>query len=611
MIFFILSFKLSVLMAQEIFVEKIEPPNWWAGMKTKQLQLMLYGKNLDQFEARFDSEKIQIKHIQRMQNDVYAFIDLEISPDINPGIYQLIVGDGNRAQFIAFPVLERQPALSRFHGFDSSDIIYLITPDRFANGDPENDVIEGMRDGYRPDDILGRHGGDIQGIINHLDYMKELGITAIWINPLLENDMDISYHGYAATDLYRIDPRFGDNQLYKKLVHIAHEKGIKIIMDHVSNHIGRSHRWMNNLPMPDWINGSSDNHLVNLHHKESLYDPHDDPTLRKNVQNGWFVNEMPDLNQKNAFLAQYLIQNTIWWIEHTGIDGIREDTYPYADLNYYSRWARSILEEYPDFNIVGEVWIHDPVFLAPFQRNSRLAKEFDSYLPSVTDFGLFEAFGRIFNRNQSIQELYNFISRDFLYSDPLNLLIFLDNHDVMRLADLVKGNRQRYKMALQILLTTRGIPQIYYGTEIALPGGTDHGEIRADFPGGFPGTERNTFKREGRTESENEIWDFVQQMIRIRKENRALSAGKLVHIPPENEFYPYFRILGGEKVFIIVNNKDEKRHFNLTKVAHFIPNDARMVDLKSENEIPYSENMKIEIPAFDLGLYRIGENQSR
>jgi len=475
-----------------------------------------------------------------------------------------------------------------------------------VNGDTSNDVVEGMRDSMDRRDKIRRHGGDIQGIINKLDYLEDLGITAIWINPLLENDMEVSYHGYAATDLYRIDPRFGTNELYRKLVEEAHQKGIKIIMDHVSNHVGINHPWINDLPADDWINGSTENHMQNRHQKEVLLDMHRDSLFLENLRVGWFVPTMPDLNQTNPYLASYLIQNTLWWIEFSGIDGIREDTYPYVDDTFLANWAQAILSEYPNFNIVGEIWIHDPVFLAPYQKDGNFFSDFNTFLPSITDFGIFEAFGRVFNRDQSIKEIYKFLSRDFLYPDPYNLVIFLENHDVMRAMDLVHNNPQRLKMALQILLTMRGIPQIYYGTEIGMScGSTDHGLIRQDFPGGFPGDTRDAFTSEGRTEAENDIFNNLQQVLKLRKEYAALAVGKFLHLPVYNEFYIYFRILDEEKIMMIVNNKAEKRIISLAFFPHHFQNVTSLQDLKSEEVIPYSKELSLDIIGYDVGIYRL------
>jgi len=605
-ILFIIKFLLiSSLLSQELNINKIEPPNWWVGMKWNHVQLMVYGTGLTQLKAEFDDSALQVAKIYPIKNSSYAFIDILIPPELEPDDYELNLSNTQYETSIQFPILSREKSDHIHQGFDASDIIYLITPDRFVNGDPDNDMIEGMRDKWNTDDILGRKGGDIQGIIDKLEYINDLGVTALWINPLVENDMEISYHGYAATDFYKIDRRFGTNELYRKLVNEAHQLGLKIIMDHVTNHIGEYHPWMENLPTEDWINGTVENHENNRHGKTVLQDIYGDSLSKKNLQDGWFVDEMPDLNQRNHFLANYIIQNTLWWIEFAGIDGIREDTYPYADLQFLADWAKAILIEYPNFNIVGEIWIHDPVFLSAYQTGSYLPKKFDSHLPSVTDFGLFEAFGRVFNRNQSIKEIHRFLSRDVLYPNPNKLVTFLDNHDVMRTMDLVSGDIKRFKLALQILLTTRGIPQIYYGTEIGLKGGQDHGEIRRKFPGGFQGDERDAFKKDGRTAEENDIWQFLKDLIELRRTHKALSNGELTHLPVLDEFYIYSRIYEDEKILMIANNKAEDREIELNSLKQHISSNDHLENLKTGEETLFTVEGKLKIPGFDLGIYKI------
>ena len=609
-ILFLIAIKLlliNTVLSQPLIVDKIEPPNWWVGMNWNRVQLMVYGNALTNINARFDDDNLKIEEIHKIENSAYAFIDILIPPDIEARTYQLILSNSENEIRIDFQIFDRNINEQEHRGFNSDDIIYLITPDRFVNGDPSNDLVSGMRDKWNTADKLGRHGGDIQGIIDKLDYIDDLGFTAIWINPLIENDMDISYHGYGATDLYNIDPRFGNNELYRHLVNKSHQRGIKIIMDHVSNHVGKHHSWISNLPKDDWLNGSPECHENNHHAKKVLNDIYGDSLSWKNVKNGWFVDEMPDLNQKNPFLANYIIQNTLWWIEYSGIDGIREDTYPYSDRQFLANWAEAILSEYPDFNIVGEVWIHDPVFISTYQAGSYLSREFDSHLPSVTDFGLFEAFGRVFNRDESIKEIYSMLQKDFLYPDPNNLLTFLDNHDVMRTIDLVNGDIQRFKLALQILLTTRGIPQIYYGTEIGLKGGDDHGYIRRNFPGGFPEDKRNAFEPVGRTHSENDIWQFMKMLIDLRKSYKALSRGRLTHYPVSGEFYRYVRSFGDETILLIANNMAEDREIDSTLLDQIISSGDILENLKTGKDIIWSDEMKLNVPGHDLGIFKINK----
>jgi glycosidase len=567
--------------AQDFSIEKIEPPNWWSGLKYNEIQLMVYGENLSGIDVLAGSESLKISTVQVSENSNYAFVDLTIDKNIKSDSYFLYFVNHSDTISYIFPIYERQNSQNSFKGFNSSDIIYLVTPDRFANGDTSNDYIPGMKDRFNPESPSGRHGGDIQGIIDKLDYLDDLGVTAIWITPLLENNTKLSYHGYAATDLYKIDPRFGTNELYKKLVEEAHNRGLKIIYDHVNNHIGIYHQWVSTPPTVDWFNVNADGHFITPHQKISIYDSNSPKFVADSTLNGWFVNEMPDLNHRNPFIAKYLIQNTIWWIEFTGMDGIREDTYPYSDQKYLSEWAKTLLEEYSEFNIVGEVWINDAAFLAPYQSKSVLNTYFDTHLPSVTDFGFFNAVHNVFNNNESIKQIYETLSKDFLFADPSKLLVFLDNHDIERIMYLVKGNVERFKLALTLIMTVRGIPQIYYGTEIGLVGGKGHGNLRVNFPGGFPGDKRNAFTRSGRTSEENNIFEFVKKLMQLRKNYKALNKGKFIHFPPVNEVYFYFRIYNDEKILVLLNNSSEKQLIDLNPLSSLISPFRQLINLES------------------------------
>jgi neopullulanase len=605
LVLFYLGLWLGIIHAQHLSIERVEPPDWWIGMVQDSLQLMLHGTHLNGLKVECNQAGIRIKKIMNDINDNYVFINLQIDQNIAPGEYDLRCSNKYGRLNIKYQLKERSNAAGRYQGFNSRDIIYLITPDRFANGDSTNDFRRNMRDKLDRSSPLGRHGGDIQGIIDKLDYLQDLGVTALWINPLIENDMTISYHGYGATDLYKIDPRFGSNELYFKLVAAAHKHNLKVILDHVSNHVGIEHPWLKNLPMPDWINGSIAHHQLNRHGKDILQDIHGDSALARNTLTGWFVSEMPDLNQKNEFVANYLIQNTLWWIESSGLDGIREDTYPYVDQEYLARWARTILTQYPDFNIVGEVWIQDPVFVAPYQQGSVLSRQHNTYLPCVTDYGLFDAFGNLFFRQQSISNIYHCITHDFLYADPNQLLTFIDNHDVLRLMDLVQGDIRRFKMAIQLLCTLRGIPQIYYGTEIGLRGGPEHGLIRADFPGGFRDSSRNAFTREGRSDLENELFEFTKKMIKLRKNHPALSQGEMIHLPAFDEFYIFFRISAAERIMIVVNNREQSRNLNTALFEHHFQNTKYLLNIENDSLLTYSSGMDLTLAGFAVGMYQL------
>ena len=372
--------------SQDFSVSKIEPPNWWSGMNLRTIQLMVYGNDLN--EVTVNSEELIVKNVHYVESETYLFVDIEIDNNIKPGDYTLTFSRNSESIKINYPILPRDNKKNIHQGFSNEDVIYLLMPDRFANGDISNDSIPGYYDKYQNIFVQSRHGGDIQGVIDHLDYLKEFGITTIWLTPLVENNTFRSYHGYGATDFYNVDPRLGTNNLYKHFVDEAHKRDLKVILDHVSNHISIDHPWMNDLPTSDWINGSVDDHLNANHNKMVYTDIYADSSTIRDVHEGWFINYMPDLNQSNPYLANYIIQNTIWWIEFAGVDGIREDTYPYCDQEFMSKWAKALLDEYPKLNIFGEVWTGEPAFLAGYIGDSYLPKEYNSYLSSITDFAI-------------------------------------------------------------------------------------------------------------------------------------------------------------------------------------------------------------------------------
>lgn len=592
--------------SQSIKINKIEPPNWWAGMKYNRIQLMVYGQNLNDLKAKFNTPLLKVLKVTNAENPLYSFIDVEVSNKIKPGQYTLTLSKGSEKADYNYQILERKTSEGK-KGFAPEDVIYMITPDRFANGDKSNDDIPGMNDRYNPKNKSGRHGGDIQGLIDHMDYMKELGVTALWINPLTENNTKVSYHGYAVTDLYKIDPRYGTNELYAKFVNESHKRGLKVILDHVNNHIGIFHPWIESLPFKSWLNGSVENHNITSHVNSSNYDIHADPAARDFSNHGWFVDEMPDLNQRDPFLAKYLIQNTLWWVENYNLDGIREDTYPYSDQKYLSDWAKVIMDEYPNFNIVGEVWMGDASYLAPYQTGSPLHKDFDTYLPALMDFGLCDAVRDYFrDSTASVRKVYDALSKDYLYANPYNLVTFLDNHDMERILFVLKNNYDRLKLAMTLLLTTRGIPQIYYGTEIGIAGGPDHGTIRAEFPGGFENNDHNAFTKAGRTQLENELFDFTQQLLTIRRQYvKAFAQGKLVHFPPVKEMYPYMRIAGDEKILVVLNNKKEAQSLKVSYLGDQFKGAKTLVNLKTQKEITLTPDTQIELAPYEGGIYKI------
>ncbi len=600
----LLLFLTAQCVAQPPVITRIDPPNWWVGMKHTMLQLMLYGDHLMLSSVKSSSSGVTVRKTYHTENPTYAFVDLMISPRAKPGMYSFTLRNKSGTTTISYRLLGRTNPAGRYQGFDSRDVIYLITPDRFANGDTTNDTVAGMLDTLNRNNPYSRHGGDIEGIIDHLDYVRDLGVTALWMNPMVEdNASSASYHGYAATDLYRIDPRFGTNTLYTRLVDEAHKRGLKIIMDHVNNHIGINHPWIKNLPTPDWLNGTVNDHQKAFHSKIELTDIHSDSVVKNKATHGWFTDYMPDLNQSNPFVATYLIQSTLWWIESAGIDGIREDTYPYIDPAFRSQWCRAILDEYPHFNIVGEVWITDPVYLAPYQRGSHFQEELDPDLPSITDFGLFDAFNRVFADSASISTVFECLTKDFLFPAPGNLVTFLDNHDISRIMFRVNGASKRLKLALTLLLTTRGIPQLLYGTEIGMKGGKDHGALRADFPGGFLGDSRDAFTQAGRTLEENDIFNFTKELLSLRKEHSALTQGSLVHFKPHNEVYIYLRVTRSERIIVIANNKDQKQTIDLTPFQYEFGGKSELLDLRSGRRYDIIPQPSIDIDGNEAAIF--------
>ncbi|MFA5832402.1 MAG: alpha-amylase family glycosyl hydrolase [Bacteroidota bacterium] len=602
-IFFTVQFSL----AQTPEIIKCEPPNWWIGMKMNKVQLMVYGEHLNNITVTSSSSHLKVLRTHSIANPSYTFIDIDISPLAKPGNYELTVTSRNGKTSFRYPLLKREKLTNQHQGFDQSDVMYLITPDRFANGDTTNDNVAGMFDSLKRSEPFGRHGGDLQGIINKLEYLNDLGVTALWINPLVENNMNrASYHGYSATDLYAIDSRFGTNMLYTSFVEKAHAVGLKVIMDHVNNHIGTNHPWLKNLPTADWLNGTIENHQRPFHSKPELDDIHSDSLTRQQATNGWFDRSLADVNQQNPFVANYLKQNTIWWIEFSGMDGIREDTYPYIDPKFREEWCKSIMDEYPRFNIVGEVWVQDPAFLAPYQRGSFIPRSVKPELPSLTDFGLYDAFMKTFaDSNGTIGNVFNTLAKDFLYPDPDNLVTFLDNHDITRIMYNVNGDVKRFKLAMLALLTTRGIPQLLYGTEIGMKGGKDHGLLRADFPGGFPNDTRDAFTEPGRTQLENELFKFSQGLLQIRKSHKSLQFGTLIHFKPSHETYVYFRILKNERMMVVINHHKEEQKISLSPYTHQLKGVTRLRDLVSGKEFSLIDQQEITLEGMTGGIFEI------
>ncbi len=591
---------------QNFSIDKIEPPNWWVGMNWDTVQLMIYGENLGDIKVRSSDSKFKILNVQSTGNDSYMFVDVYIPENMEPRNYNLIFFNDDIEKEFSYQILQREILPEEHQGFSNEDVIYLIFADRFCDGNSANNTICDSLDQFTSSDLDGRKGGDIEGIISKLNYLNELGVTAIWITPMLENNMWMSYHGYAATDLYKIDPRFGSNELYKNLVDEAHKQGIKIILDHVSNHIGLNHYWVDNLPMSDWFNGTQKNFIKASHDKMAFLDIHGDSTTVMKIQQGWFTDYMPDLNQKNPILKKYLIQNTLWWIEYAGIDGIREDTYPYADQKYLAEWAEAILNEYPNFNIVGEIWQGVPLVISGYQTNSPIRKiNFDSSLPAVTDFALSDAIRNYLSGKEKIYKVYETIAQDIVYSDPDNLLVFMDNHDVDRAMLVANGNVEKIKIALNLVLFTRGIPTIFYGTEIGIKGGTKHGELRQPFPGGFVGDDRDAFSEQGRTDFENDIYNYLSELLKLRNEYPVLSQGKLRHIYPAEDFYVLIKELEDDTALVVINASENDLPVQPSRLKIFLPGANHLQNLITNEEINLNQDSQIIIQKLTTEIFLV------
>jgi glycosidase len=593
-----------LIFAQHPVIQKVEPPNWWANHSYNKIQLMIYGKNLDSVNFSIDCNYINIEKIIYTKNSNYVFINLEIDTLAKPDNYKFKLTNKFGDAIFEYPILLREESSNRHNGFDQNDVVYLIFPDRFVNGDHSNDFRFNDKEEFEFGSLNGRHGGDIQGIINSLDYLKDLGITTIWSTPLLENNMYMSYHGYAATNLYKIDPRHGNNELYKELVNKAHEKGIKIIYDHVANHIGINHEWIGNLPTETWLNGSVENHILATHNKIAYLDIYSHPETISNSTDGWFVKYMPDLNQQDSLVSKYIIQNSIWWIEYSGIDGIREDTYPYSDQKFMAEWAETILSHYPNFNIVGEVWKGLPSVLAGYQTNSYFPKELDSKLPVVTDFAFTDALVEYLTGKSELYKIYETLAQDFVYSNPNNLLVFFDNHDIDRGMFAAKGNLHKYKTALTLVLTTRGIPQLFYGTEIGLDGGEHHGKIREPFPSGFLDNQKDAFTSNGRNKLQNDIFDFTKTLLQLRKKYPEIRNGYLTQFPPKDNIYIYKKNIKKREILFIINDSFENKNIDFSYYLNGeIPNS--IFDLLNDKNIEIDSYSKFGIPKQSVSIYLI------
>lgn len=569
-------------------IDRVEPPCWWVGMSNPNLQLLIHGKNIGKATLSFASSSVTLRSVERIKNPNYLFVNLEIGENAKPETVDLVFTFPSGDKIVhPYRLYERKSGSKLREGFSQKDVIYLLYPDRFSDGNPANNTVKGFSDKFDRKEPYGRHGGDIQGIINHLDYFQRLGVTALWLNPVMENNQPAwSYHGYAITDFYRVDPRLGDNELYRSFVNKAHKRGLKVIKDMVFNHCGSEHWWMKDMPMDDWFNQYPDFSRTN-YRIPTTFDPHAATVDSTLMADGWFDAHMPDINQRNPYVANYLIQNSIWWVEFADLNGIRMDTHPYCDKHFMARWCAALKREYPNLGIVGETWVNYPAWVAYWQKDARNPDGYNSNLEYVMDFPLMFAINKAFDEKDGwdtgLARLYEILAHDFVYPNPENLLIFADNHDVGRFQRDSSRSVNRLKLAMAFLLTTRGIPQLYYGTEILLPGddAKGHGDIRRDFPGGWPEDTKSAFTSKGRTKRQNEVWNYVSTILRWRKNASAIHSGKLTHFIPENGIYVYFRHNDRQTVMVILNNSNKAKELNTNRYKEFISNSSCGVDIIS------------------------------
>jgi glycosidase len=598
-IFILFTLVISVALVAQTDLH-IYPTHWWVGMKNPKLQLLIRGaENISSDKVSFQSSSADVKviKIHKPENKHYLIVDLEIKPAARPQQVKFSFGGIVRSDWKSFSyqLKARNPSngISRVQGVTSKDFVYLLMPDRFSNGDPSNDRFNDLRDttADRSNPFL-RHGGDLQGITNHLDYFNELGVTALWLNPVLENNQALTdeggnkrsaYHGYAFTDHYHVDKRLGGNEAYSTLANEAHKKGLKLIQDAVYNHVGNQHFLFTDQPSKDWFTQWPS--YQNTSFKDQpLVDKYASAIDRRITLDGWFTPFMPDLNGKNPFVANYLIQHAVWTTEEFGIDGWRVDTYFYNDLDFMNRCNKELYREFPKITIFGETWIHSVTNQAYFTENN-LVVPWKSNLQGVTDFQWYFSLNASLNENfgwtEGVNKLYNVLAQDILYKDPMRNVVFLDNHDLDRYYSVVGEDIRKFKMGIALLLTQRGIPQLYYGTEILMKNfkNPSDAEVRRDFPGGFPGDQVNKFLSSGRTEPENDAFNYVKRFADFRKNSTALKTGRFMQFLPEDGVYVYFRYDNSETVMCVFNQNDGEKTINLSRFSERIKDFTKALDV--------------------------------
>ena len=617
----------TLTMNAAVKIDRIEPTDWYVGLKDASLQLMVYGKDIKTADVTTDYPGVKIDSLVRLDSPNYLLVYMNVK-DAQPGTMTLLFQQGKQKKKVNYTLKAREKKGEERYGFSNADVLYMLMPDRFASGRTDNDQIKGLRP-YKNDRTQPslRHGGDLEGIRQHLDYFKELGVTALWFTPVLENDspdhgIQSTYHGYATTNYYRVDPRFGSNEEYRQLCDEAHAKGIKIVMDMIFNHSGYEHPWTLDMPSKDWLNTPewlspenqanavemktmdgaakvNDKYLQTSYKLTPVVDPYASKIDLHETVDGWFVPTMPDLNQRNPHVIKYLIQNSIWWIETVGIDGIRMDTYPYADRDAMAQWMKIIGEEYPNFNTVGETWVTEPAYTAAWQKDSKLSEK-NSYLPTVMDFAFYDRINQAKNEEtdawwNGFNRIYNNFVYDYLYPNPSNVMAFLENHDTDRFLGEGKDT-VALKQALALLLTVNRTPQLYYGTEV-LMNGTKHitdGNVRKDFPGGFPGDTKNCFTREGRTQAENAMFDWLSRLLHWRQGNDVIIKGKQTQFIPFNGIYVIARQYQGKTVLTILNGNRKQADMQLDRYAEVIGNTTAAKDVITGRTVKLDRKLSLK-----------------
>jgi len=586
-------------------IERIEPAFWWVGMKSDKLQLLVHGPRIADAAPQIgdaSAGSVRIESVSRVANPNYLFIDLRIAPDAAPGRVDIVFRHGDERFHAPFELRAREPGSAQRRGFDSSDVIMNLVPDRFANGNPANDNVPGYGDeARRSDDEAGRHGGDIQGIVDHLDYLHDLGVTMLWPTPLTENRQPhYSYHGYAATDTYKIDPRFGSNEDYRRMVAAARAKGIGVILDVVLNHIGSEHWWMHDMPAPDWI-GFDGKYVQTQHARTTASDPYASRADARIYTDGWFGPNMPDMNQRNPFLATYQIQNTIWWVEYAGLAGLRVDTWGYSDQAFLQAWTQRVLAEYPNLNIVGEEWTSQPTVLMHWLGGERgAARRLATPLPSAMDFPLNGTLRKALasdedNLHAGLMDLYEALVNDALYPQPSKMVLFEGNHDLPRLFSVLKEDVGLTKMALAYVLTMPRVPQLYYGTEVLMTSPTvrDDGKARQDFPGGWAGDKVDAFTGKGLTDKQKDMQSFVRTLLNWRKTQTTVHHGKLMHFVPHDGTYAWFRYDADSTVMVVINKNKAETELDLARFGEVLKTPAAARDVLEGRSVTLGATIKL------------------